>query len=122
MKLDKLKNKKTISAFVTVLIALLSSFGLELGNETTEFIRDLLISVFTGAGAGGLAMKKHIETKIKDNVLNIEAGVKAADLKVQAVTAKAKAELGDSAAAFIEAELNPMTDELKALTGIEWKF
>lgn len=122
MDFKKLKDKKTVSAFVTILVALLASFGVDLGNETITIIRDVAVGLIGGAGAGATAMKRTIEKKIKDNVLSLDAGVKAVDGHVNAITAKAKAEFGDSVGAFVEAELNPMKDELKAMTGIEWKF
>ena len=122
MDLKKFKDKKAMGALITVFFTLLASFGIDLGNELQELIRDILLGVFGGGAVGAVAMKKTIEKKIKDNVLSLDAGVKAVDGHVNAITAKAKAEFGDSVGAFVEAELNPMKDELKAMTGIEWKF
>jgi len=122
MDLKKFKDKKAMSAVITVLFTLLASFGMELGNDTQEFIRDILLGVFGGAATGAAAMKHQIKKKINENVLALDAGVKAIDGKIEALTAKATAEFGNGFGAFVEAELNPTKDELKALTGVEWKF
>lgn len=122
MDLSKLKDKKTLSAFATIFVALLASFGVDLGNETITIIRDVAVGIIGGAGAGATAVKHKIKKKINENVLAIDAGVKAVDGQIEALTAKAKADFGNNFAAFVEAEMNPMKDELKALTGVEWKF
>jgi len=122
MDFNKLKEKKTLSAFITILVALLASFGLDLGNETITIIRDVLLGVFGGAASGAAAMKHQIKKKINENVFALDAGVRALDGRVEALTAKASAKFGDDFSTFVEGELNPIKDELKGLVGVEWNF
>ena len=122
MNLNKMKNKKTVTALVTVFLSLLASFGVDLGSEINNLIRDVAISFLGGAGAGSAFIKRQINKKLEENVFKMEAGADLVNGKINSLSAKAKAEYGRNFGAFIETELNPVKDELKALTGIEWKF
>ena len=122
MDFKKLKDKKTLSAIVTLLFALLASFGLDLGGDTQEFIRDIILGLVGGGATGAAITKKIISGKIEKNTILLDAGIKALDGRVEALTAKASAKFGDDFSAFVEGELNPIKDELKGLVGVEWKF
>ena len=122
MDFKKLKDKKTLSAIITLLFALLASFGLDLGGETQEFVRDIVLGLVGGGATGAAITKKIIKGKIEKNTLMLDAGIKALDGRVEALTAKASAKFGDDFSAFVEGELNPIKDELKGLVGVEWDF
>ena len=122
MDLKKLKNNKPATALVTVFLSLLASFGVDLGTDLNSIIRDVVVGLIGGAGIGGAIVKKQIKKQLEENVFKMEAGADLVNGKVNALSAKAKAEFGRNFGAFIETELNPVKDEIKALTGIEWKF
>ena len=120
---DKFLNKKSIAAIVTLIC---TAIGAIFGVDIDESIQQTIIEVGAGLIGGGVAgfagAKKVIAKKVNENKLILEAGGKAVDGVLSEITAKAEAEFGKDVAAFVETSLAPAKNELKAITGIEWKF
>ena len=120
---DKFLNKKSIAAIVTLIC---TAIGAIFGVDIDESIQQTIIEVGAGLIGGGVAgfagAKKVIAKKVNENKLILEAGGKAVDGVLSEISAKAEAEFGKDVAAFVETSLAPAKNELKAITGIEWKF
>ena len=100
--------------------------GALFGVDIDESVQQTIVEVGAGLLGGGIAgfagAKKVIAKKVNENKLILEAGGKAVDGVLSEITAKAEAEFGKDVAAFVETSLAPAKNELKAITGIEWKF
>mgnify|MGYP003154949522 FL=1 len=120
---DKLLNKKSIAAIVTLLCTLVGAlFGVDIDESVQQTIIEVGAGLIGGGVAGFAGAKKVIAKKVNENKLILEAGGKAVDGVLSEITAKAEAEFGKDVAAFVETSLAPAKNELKAITGIEWKF
>jgi len=120
---DKLLNKKSIAAIVTLLCTLVGAlFGVDIDESVQQTIIEVGAGLLGGGIAGFAGAKKVIAKKVNENKLILEAGGKAVDGVLSEITAKAEAEFGKDVAAFVETSLAPAKNELKAITGIEWKF
>ena len=119
----KLLNKKSIAAIVTLLCTLVGAlFGVDIDESVQQTIIEVGAGLIGGGVAGFAGAKKVIAKKVNENKLILEAGGKAVDGVLSEITAKAEAEFGKDVAAFVETSLAPAKNELKAITGIEWKF
>ena len=120
---DKLLNKKSIAAIVTLLCTLVGAlFGVDIDESVQQTIIEVGAGLLGGGVAGFAGAKKVIAKKVNENKLILEAGGKAVDGVLSEITAKAEAEFGKDVAAFVETSLAPAKNELKAITGIEWRF
>ena len=120
---EKLLNKKSIAAIVTLLCTLVGAlFGVDIDESVQQTIIEVGAGLLGGGIAGFAGAKKVIAKKVNENKLILEAGGKAVDGVLSEITAKAEAEFGKDVAAFVETSLAPAKNELKAITGIEWKF
>ena len=120
---DKLLNKKSIAAIVTLLCTLVGAlFGVDIDESVQKTIIEVGAGILGGGVAGFAGAKQVIAKKVNENKLILEAGGKAVDGVLSEISAKAEAEFGKDVAAFVETSLAPAKNELKAITGIEWKF
>ena len=120
---EKLLNKKSIAAIVTLLCTLIgAAFGVDIDESVQKTIIEVGAGILGGGVAGFAGAKKVIAKKVNENKLILEAGGKAVDGVLSEISAKAEAEFGKDVAAFVETSLAPAKNELKAITGIEWKF
>ena len=120
---EKLLNKKSIAAIVTLLCTLVGAlFGVDIDESVQQTIIEVGAGLIGGGVAGFAGAKKIITKKVNENKLILEAGGKAVDGVLSEISAKAEAEFGKDVAAFVETSLAPAKNELKAITGIEWKF
>ena len=120
---EKFLNKKSIAAIVTLLCTLVGAlFGVDIDESVQQTIIEVGAGLIGGGVAGFAGAKKVIAKKVNENKLILEAGGKAVDGVLSEISAKAEAEFGKDVAAFVETSLAPAKNELKAITGIEWKF
>ena len=118
----KLFNKKNLAALVTLLCGLAAALGLDIDESIQKTIVEVGAGLLGGGVAGFAGAKKVIAKNLNENKLILEAGGKAVDGVLSEISAKAEAQFGKDVAAFVETSLEPAKNELKAITGIEWKF
>lgn len=122
MDLKKLKNKKFLISALSVIFAILASFGIEIDLDIQNMIIEIGAGFLGGGAAGYQAAKKIISKKAVDQLGKLEIEAELANDKVKAISASLEKEFGENVAMFVKGELDGVSKNIDAMAGFEWKF